>query len=278
MLPTPHFIDDGAGPGVVCLHSNASHGNQWRALMQTLTPEYRVLAPDLYGAGRSPVWRAQRHLRLADEVDFLEPVFRRAGDPFLLVGHSYGAAVALIAALTFPGRIAGLVLYEPTLFALVDAATPPPNRADGIRHVVEQAGLALEQGDSDRAAACFIDFWMGDGAWAQTPDARKAAIAASMQPVRRWGHALFNEPTRLAAFKSLDVPVLYLTGGRSPAPSRAVADVLVPVLPDVVHATFDDAGHMGPITHPARVNAAIARFVHAVLGERTGEQASEACV
>lgn len=275
--PTPHFIEAGAGPGVVCLHSNASHGNQWRGLMQSLAASYRVLAPDLHGAGRSPAWRAQRHLRLADEVALLEPVFRRAGDPFVLVGHSYGAAVALIAALMHPRRVAGLVLYEPTLFALVDAATPPPNDADGIRHVVEAAATALERGDTESAAACFIDFWMGDGAWAGTPATRKAAIAASMLPARRWGHALFNEPTPLTAFASLNVPVLYLTGARSPASSRAVADVLVPVLPDVVHEVFADVGHMGPITHPALVNAAIARFVEAVLGERTGEHAIETC-
>jgi pimeloyl-ACP methyl ester carboxylesterase len=38
-----------------------------------------------------------------------------------LVGHSYGAAVALIAALATPGRVRAMALYEPTLFALLDA-------------------------------------------------------------------------------------------------------------------------------------------------------------
>ena len=45
----------------------------------------------------------------------------------ILVGHSYGAAVALIAALACPERVRALVLYEPTLFSLVDADAPPPN-------------------------------------------------------------------------------------------------------------------------------------------------------
>ena len=32
----PFFREAGAGPGVVCLHSNASNSNQWRSLMDTL--------------------------------------------------------------------------------------------------------------------------------------------------------------------------------------------------------------------------------------------------
>ena len=51
------------------------------------------------------------------------PVLTRAGSPLALVGHSYGAAVALIAALATPGRVRAMALYEPTLFALLDAET-----------------------------------------------------------------------------------------------------------------------------------------------------------
>jgi pimeloyl-ACP methyl ester carboxylesterase len=269
-LPSPHFQEAGSGPGIVCLHSNASHSNQWRSLMQALAPSYRVLAPDLYGAGRSPDWLNKRTLRLADEVAFLEPVFARAGDPFVLVGHSYGAAVALLAALTYPERVAGLVVYEPTLFALVEAAQPAPNDADGIRHAVAAAAAALDHGDKHRAAECFIDFWMGAGAWQRTPEARRLAIAESMVHVRRWGRALFTEPTRLAAFADLAVPVLYLRGARSPVSSLSVARLLVPVLPQVEAVVFEEMGHMGPITHAEAVNRRIASFVDAVLAERTG--------
>lgn len=263
--PMPFFQEAGAGPGVVCLHSNASHSNQWRGLMQALAPSYRVLAPDLYGAGRSPDWTAKRPLRLADEVALLEPVFAQAGDPFVLVGHSYGAAVALIAALTHPERVCALVVYEPTLFALIDAQSPAPNDADGIRGAAANAAAALDAGDRDRAAEYFIDFWMGPGAWQRTPDARKPAIAESVIHVRRWARALFNEITPLAAFARLDVPVLYMTGRQSPASSLGVARLLAPVLPRVQRVEFDGAGHMGPITHAQPVNETIARFVATVM-------------
>ena len=259
--PTPFFREVGAGPGVVCLHANASTSSQWRALMERLAPKFRVLAPDSYGAGRSPAWATDRPISLRDEATLLEPVFARAGEPFALVAHSYGAAVALIAALAQPHRLRALALYEPTLFALLDAEAPPPNEADGIRTTAARAAIALDAGNPAGAAECFIDFWMGTGSWARMPEARKGPIAGSIVNVRGWAGALFGEPTPLEAFASLDVPVLYMVGKDSPASSLGVARLLTSTLPRVEVIEFEGLGHMGPVTHPDVVNEAISRFL-----------------
>ena len=261
--PEPYFRETGTsmGPGVVCIHSNASTSGQWRALMDRLAPKFHVLAPDSYGAGKSPQWPADRTIRLSDEVAFIEPVLAQAGAPLALVGHSYGAAVALIAALANPGRIRAIALYEPVLFALLDAETPPPNDADGIRHAVADAGMAIEVGNHDAAAERFIDYWMGIGSWQKTPASRKTPIAASVTHVRRWGHALFTESTPLKVFRSLDVPVLYMTGKRSTRSAHGVARLLTSALPRVERVEFEQIGHMGPVTHPEQVNEVIAGFL-----------------
>jgi pimeloyl-ACP methyl ester carboxylesterase len=260
----PYFREAGAGPGVVCVHSNASTSGQWRALMEALAPKYRVLAADSYGAGKSPPWPADRKVVLRDEAALLEPVFARAGDPFVLVGHSYGAAVCLMAAIAQPGRVRALALYEPTLFSLVDADQPPPNDADGIKGAVARAGAALDAGNPDLAAEHFIDFWMGKGAWARTPEPRKPPIAAAVANVRGWAHALMKEPTPLAAFRELRIPVLYMTGSDSPASSLGVARLLTRALPQVEVVELKGMGHMAPVTHPEPINAAIAAFLERI--------------
>ena len=229
--------------------------------MDLLAPKFHVLAPDSYGSGKSPEWPSDRVISLRDEVALIEPVLTRAGAPLALVGHSYGAAVALIAALANPGRVRAMALYEPTLFALLDAETPPPNEADGIRNAVVDASVALDQGDQDATAEGFIDYWMGAGSWKQIPDQRKPPIAASVANVRRWAHALLTEPTPLTAFCSLDVPVLYMVGKRSTTSARGVARLLTTALPRVELLEFDNLGHMGPIAHPNAVNDAVARFL-----------------
>jgi pimeloyl-ACP methyl ester carboxylesterase len=174
--------------------------------MDRLAPRFRVLAPDSYGSGRSPEWPSDRVIRLRDEVALIEPILTRAGSPLALVGHSYGAAVMLMAALLNPARVRALALYEPTLFALLDAERAPPNEADGIRSAVADAAICLDAGNPDAAAERFIAYWMEPGSWRQTSEQRKAPIAAAVRNVRRWAHALFTEPTPLAAFRSLDIP------------------------------------------------------------------------
>jgi len=256
----PFFREAGTGPGVVCVHSNASTSGQWRSLIDVLAPKFHVLAPDSYGAGKSPEWGSDRFISLVDEVRFIEPVLARAGSPLALVGHSYGAAVALMAALSNPRRVRALALYEPTLFSLIDAQAPRPNEADGISRAVADAGRYLDEANPDAAAERFIDYWMGAGSWKRMPEARKAPIAASVANVRRWGYALFSEPTPLAAFRSLDVPVLYMVGKRSTPAAHGVARLLTSALPQVEVVEFEEMGHMGPVTHPDVVNRVIAGF------------------
>jgi len=260
----PHVKEAGQGPAVLCLHANASHAGQWKGLMGLLADRFQLLAVDSYGSGQTPDWHSERTISLQDEVDLLMPVLDRMGEKFTLVGHSYGGAIALKIALLFPHRVKALALFEPTFFSVVEHESPSPNDVDGIRHAVAAAGAALDNGDPHLAAQHFIDFWMGQGSWAKTPEERKPAVAASVRNVRRWGHALFSEPTVLSSFGQLNVPVLYMVGGKSQLSAHAVAKRLVATLPSVELIEFAQMGHMGPVTHPDIVNEAISGFLQKV--------------
>ena len=243
------YRETGAGPAVVCIHSNASSSGQWRSLMELLAPKFHVIAPDSYGAGKSPPYRGAS---LQDEVALIEPLLRNAA---ALVGHSYGGAVALVAALAH--RPKAMALYEPTLFAVVD----PPIEVEGIQDAVASAAAALAAGDASRAARAFIDFWMGPGSFDRMPERVQASTAEQVRNIEGWKDALFGEPTPLAAFARLDMPVLLMVGKSSPLSSRAVAQRLERVLPRVEKVEFEGLGHMAPVTHPDKVNAAIAAFL-----------------
>lgn len=260
----PNFREAGAGPSVVCLHSNASSSSQWRGLIELLCTDHHVLAPDLYGSGKSVDWHSDRQIALSDEVNFIEPVLAKAGKDFSLVGHSYGGAVALIAALANPNRVRSLILYEPTLFSLVANHQPSLGSVEGIQNAVRSASAALDIGNREAAAEHFIDFWMGKGSWLKTPNSRKGPIVESVVNVRRWGHALLSEPTPLSAFAALSMPVLYLVGQDSPESARSVERVLSLTLPNVRVVKVEGWGHMAPITHAEDVNARIAEFVREV--------------
>ena len=258
---SPYFREAGTGESVVCLHSNASTSAQWRSLMERLSSRFHVFAPDSLGAGKSPAWPTGQAVGLIDEVALLDPVFTQAGSPLTLVGHSYGGAVALIAALAHPKMVRALVLYEPTLFSLLEEEAPGQDAANGIREAATDAAASIDADNPSAAAARFIDYWMGDGMWDKMPESRQAVVAATMSNVWGWFNALFYESTPLQAFRTLKVPVLYMVGAKSPASSRGVARLLTGVLPKVTMFEFPEFGHMAPVTHPEEVNEAIVKFL-----------------
>jgi len=255
--PGAYFREAGAGMAVVCLHASASSSAQWRPLMDRLAGRFRVLAVDLYGSGKSPRWPDDRPLSLADEAALLAPVLSAAGDRFHVIGHSYGGAVALEVALAEPGRIESLVLFEPVLFSVLMAEDPTQPAAREIAAVRDDTVVALECGDPHASGARFVDYWMGAGTWAAMPEPRREALATAMSHVKAEWDAAFREPTPLSAFAALEVPVLYLTGSESPASSLEVARLLTKTLPRVTAVDVGGVGHMGPVTHPDRVNALI---------------------
>ena len=77
--------------------------------------------------------------------------------------------------------------------------------------------------------------------------------------------ALLTEPTPLAAFRELNVPVLCRVGKRSTPSAHGMTRLLVSTLPRVELREFDDLGHMGTIAHPDVVNEAIAQFLARIL-------------
>lgn len=257
----PFCREAGVGPSVVCLHSSASSSGQWRALMDRLAGGFRVIAADLYGSGKTVAWPQDQPMLLDDEIALLRSVFRAAGNRFHLIGHSYGGAIALKAALTNQDRLISLVLYEPVLFSVLMASAPQSDAAREIIAVRDDTIRLVDEGDLNAAAERFVDYWTGDGAWAAIPEPRRQAIAEAIGAVKPEWHALFHESTPLGAFAEINVPTLLLTGTSSKASALAVARLLTKVLPRVRVQEIEGAGHMAPVTHPERINPLIERFL-----------------
>lgn len=252
----------GERPTVVLLHSSASSARQWEGLAQALRPSYRVLAVELHGHGSRPAWDAPTPMRLADDAALVYPLIREAGSAHL-VGHSYGAAVALKLASMHAPRVRSLVAYEPVLFRwLVDDAGGGPILQDVVA-VAQGMRQGLAQGDSRGAARLFVDFWGGKGSWQGLPEGTQEAISKRMATVVRHFEALFGEPLARWQVGSLGMPMLFLSGARTVPAARRIGELLRVAAPAARHAVLEGMGHMGPITHAAAVNRWIAGFLDA---------------
>jgi pimeloyl-ACP methyl ester carboxylesterase len=89
------YLDQGKGPLVIIAHcSSASHKERLQ-LIEELTPDWRVLAPDFIGYGQSGAWPEGKAFTGQADLAVLLELANKTEKPIHLVGHSYGAALAL---------------------------------------------------------------------------------------------------------------------------------------------------------------------------------------
>ena len=101
------------------LHCSGSGPRQWQPITAALAGHVDCVAPTLIGYGEGESWRGGQPLTLDDEVDHLAEHLYANPDGVHLVGHSYGAAIALQAALRHPHQVRSLTLYEPVRFSML---------------------------------------------------------------------------------------------------------------------------------------------------------------
>jgi pimeloyl-ACP methyl ester carboxylesterase len=245
----------------VCIHGSASSSGQWRPLIERLSDRFRLIAPDLYGHGRTPPWPDHCGMHVDDEVDLLEPVFSMAGERFHLIGHSWGGAIALKAALRHLPQLLSVVLFEPALWSLLIADDPGSAASREIVTNRDETQRMMDAGDFAGAGEYFIDYWVRPGTWKHMDEARRSAFCAGMCAASPEWYASFHETTTLSAFAALDVPTLLLSGTGSTTPARTITTLLSTVLPHAKLQNLNGIGHMGPVTHQEVVNSAIEAFL-----------------
>jgi pimeloyl-ACP methyl ester carboxylesterase len=245
---------------VLCIPSFASSARQYRSLAARLEPRFRVVAVDLYGHGERAPWNGRRPFTLADEAAFFEALLPQEG-PVHLVGHSYGAAVALYIALAQPLRVSSMTLYEPTIWGMLATLCPGEPATREIEAVRDDTNRLLQAGAVEAAAERFVDYWAGAGSWAATPAERRPRLVSSLQALPDGWAAAFSEPWTAADLRALEVPCLLLTGSRSTAAARRAVRLLRETLPHANVIEFEGLGHLGPVLQPARVDEAVAAFM-----------------
>ena len=248
--------DWGEGPRrAVAIHCSLAHSGAWAAVAERLGDALRIQAFDLPGHGRSGPWDEARDIM--DQAVAMALGLVGEG-PVDLIGHSFGAVACLRIALERPDLARALALYEPVLFAAA--------REDGfdVAALPVSYEAALAAGDRLEAARRFNALWGAGAPWEALPERQRAALASRIHLIPAGNPALYEDRAGLLApgrLEALAAPVLLLDGAASPPVIPAINAALAARLPNASRETVAGAGHMGPITHPDAVAAAIRRHL-----------------
>ncbi|MFY0611554.1 MAG: alpha/beta hydrolase [Hyphomicrobiaceae bacterium] len=249
---------------VIAVHGSASTGAQWGGLADLLAKDFDVHTPDLPGYGKSHKLRVIGRPTLYGDAVQIAARALQAPAPVHLIGHSYGAAVALNYAIENPSDVASLTLIEPTLFHLLGSG----HEHDAVHYseisaVANSVRSACLKGAPADGMSRFIDYWNGGGTWEETKPYFQARLAGQAVEVSRNFTATFAETWPAARCQRVECPTLIITGLDSPAPTRRVAEIVTTALPNVRHELIAGVGHMAPMTHPDVINPLIAEALDA---------------
>jgi len=231
-----------------------ARGGAWAGVGDALADRASLVAPDLLGHGTAPDWDRKGGYfdsALADLLSLL------TGSRIHLVGHSFGAVLALGMATRRPELVASLTLVEPVWFALAVGQ----RGYEANERAFAEIEAAKDAGDAEGAARLFAERW-GDASrpWDTLGQKQKAYLIDRMPLVTAQADVLNNPsgPLGGAGFKALSMPVVLVEGAESPKVIEEILDALARQLPHARRVVIPDAGHMAPLSHPEEVADALA--------------------
>ncbi|MEY2667932.1 MAG: hypothetical protein RJA59_570 [Pseudomonadota bacterium] len=250
-----HYLDSGSGKEVVLLlHAFPLHSGMWTRQVATLSPRYRVIAPDYPGLGKStPRSEPSTMEALAEQILGVLDTLRI--DRAVVAGLSMGGYLAFEIYRRRPGLFRGLALCDTkpgadTPEGAAGRETFAKNALEkGLHWVADEMTPKLLKPQPDAAAVKEVRHLIGQG----TP----AGVAAAQRGMAK---RVDSTPT-LAA---ITCPTLVVVGAEDTLTPPAEAQKMVAGIKGAKLATIPGAGHLPNIENPVEFDRVLVEFVGAL--------------
>ena len=263
-----HYSDQGRGDPVILVHTGVSNGGQWRAITGHLAANWRCLAIDLHGRGKSDPWPGPGGVSLDGDAGLVMALAAKHG-PAHLVGHSWGAAVGIQAVLAASSSFASLALIEPPLYPLLvergEVDILAPLEAD-----VERFLGQIDEGRQAEGWQDFVNMHNGAGTWESLSHDKRQEFIAMSDTARDSYDAMHQSPTRGVDLGRLTLPTLVLWGSETAPHDIRLCEIALETIPGSRGEAIPGAGHVSPMSHPEEVAAALRRHLERCSRGRSG--------
>lgn len=231
-----------SGPLVILLHGGPGAPGYMAPLARELADAFRVFEPLQRGSGALPLSVARHVEDLHEIVEPMSPPDRPA-----LVGHSWGAMLALAYAAAHPDNVSSIVLiscgtFDPAAREKLDA-TRAERMDDALRRRLNS--LADEVPDPDERLQAWAKLTLPIYSY-DVMENDLELVACDMKAFREsWQDMLRlqDEGVYPASFSSIRVPVLMLHGASDPHPGAMVRSSLEPHVKSLEYREWERCGH-----------------------------------
>jgi pimeloyl-ACP methyl ester carboxylesterase len=267
-------------PAIILLHGFPESHRTWRHQIADLAEDHFVLAPDQRGFARSskpqgvanytPDKPVADMIALADHFDV---------ERFTLVGHDWGGAIAWMAALNHPDRVARLIIINaPHPFIFQKSMFDDMAQREASQYIRAFRNTDLEKHiDSIGLSAFFDGSFMRHTDFEKVKDEKPIYIEQWGQPgamtaMLNWYRAstllvpaMDESPERPAfldgPFPPLRVPTLVIWGLGDKALLPVQLEGLEALVPDLTLEKLEGVGHFAPWEAPEKVTGAMREWL-----------------
>jgi proline iminopeptidase len=264
----------GSGFPVVVLHGGPGLDHVMFAdYLDPLADAYRLLLVDQRAQGRSDAspaatWTLER---MAADVTALAAALDLG--PYAVLGHSFGAFVALRHAVDFPGEPAGTIVssgvpsvrFLADLQERLDAFEPADLREQVVRSWADEA--TVQTPDALRGLLADQMPWhFADPRDPRIADyaARTAGLVGAPEVIRHFAVAEYGGIEVEAALATIPHPVLVLAGRHDRTCTVEAAETIANGVPGAVLEVFEHSGHMTFVEEQPRYLEAVRSFLEGV--------------
>lgn len=260
-LPIFCRIREAAGEPVLMLHGFTASSDDWLLAIDRISPDYRIVAPDLVGFGRSALPAAP--YSLAYYTEFIGGLLDALGiERAHLVGHSMGGKLAVHFALQHPERVSRLALVGSDGFAPVPIWGRVSLSEATIRALVRLSGWKplfrqlLRRAVYDPACVAVVNEQRIQRAMVYVSDPGHVDVLVALsRNYRQFDLQLTGALDRL---QELRMPILLLWGAHDRVFPPRVAARAATLLPTAEYVVLPRSGHLPMLERPDT-------FAHALL-------------
>jgi 3-oxoadipate enol-lactonase len=244
------YLDQGGGPAVLLIHAFPLNHTMWQPQLDTLSSEFRVLAPDLRGFGGSQPPCPWTMEGMADELDeFLDKL---EIPECSVVGVSMGGYIAFSLSAKYPRRVRQLVLSNTR--ARADNETEKAARNELIA-ALEQTGASILP---DRMLPRLLK---PDPLPEVVDNVRRMIEEVSASAAIYALSAMRDRPDSSKLLYRKGCPTMVVAGAEDAIipveDSRAMADVI----PGSRFLRIANSGHLSNLENPSQFNSALLDFL-----------------
>lgn len=251
-------VDRGTGRPLVLLHGFPLDHSMWHHQIEAFALNYRVIAIDLRGFGRSSITPGAVAMeQYALDVDSL---LAKLGveENFVLCGLSMGGYIAFEYYRNFPQKPAGLILCD-------TRATPDSESARTQR--IETAEKVLRDGPNDLADAMVEKLFSAETLKQRRDlvnDVRNVMLRTHPEGIAAALRGMAMRPDSTPLLAQITTPTLVLVGEHDAITPAAEMESMAAQINGARFEKIARAGHMAPLEQPQAVNAAIDRYLSAL--------------